>query len=58
MAVIAAGVAVWVVGVGVEIGPRLAIPAGVVGFAGGVMLAKGKDLAQGPAQVLRSRVQP
>ena len=49
LVVIAGGIAVWAVGLGVEIGPKLAIPAGVVGFAGGVLLAMGKDPAQGLA---------
>lgn len=47
--VIAAGITVWVVGLGIGIGPKLAIPAGLVGLAGGALLALGKDPAQGLA---------
>lgn len=49
LVVIAGGIAVWAVGLGVEIGPKLAIPVGVLGLSGGVLLAMGKDPAQGLA---------
>lgn len=47
--VVAAGIAVWAVGPGAGIGPKLAIPAGLVGLVGGVLLAVGQDPAQGLA---------
>ncbi len=47
--VVAAGIAVWVVGLGVGIGPKLAIPSGLVGLAGGILLALRQDPAQGLA---------